>query len=61
MIHKELEHHGRSTRQAEADADSLIATTGLTLAKSEKRPAVIIGTDTDLLTNMVIYLKQLLK
>src|SRR6218665_2166298 len=34
MIIMKFQHHGISTRQA--DADSLIASTGLTLAKSEK-------------------------
>jgi hypothetical protein len=36
MIRKEFEHQVVRTRQAEDNADSLIATTGLTLAKSEK-------------------------
>src|SRR6218665_3217659 len=53
MIITKFQHHGISTRQADADADSLIASTGLTLAKSEKKPVVIIGTDTDLLVILV--------
>src|SRR6218665_146305 len=36
MIITKFQHHGISTRQADANADSLIASTGLTVAKSEK-------------------------
>src|SRR6218665_556607 len=36
MIITKFQQHGISTRQADADADSLIASTGLTLAKSKK-------------------------
>src|SRR6218665_3188052 len=48
MIIKKFQHHRVNTRQADADVDSLIASTGLTLAKSKKKPVVIIGTDIDL-------------
>ena len=54
MIRRKFEYHRISTKQAEADADSLIATTGLTLARS--KPAVVIGTDTDLLVILVSQL-----
>src|SRR6218665_2975989 len=53
MIIKKFQHHRINTKQADADADSLIASTGLTLAKSEKKPVVIIGTDSDLLVIIV--------
>lgn len=53
MIRRKFEHHRINTKQAEADADSLIATTGLTLARSESKPVVVIGTDTDLLVILV--------
>src|SRR6218665_2477308 len=36
MIITKFQHHGISTRQADANADSLIASTGLAVAKSEK-------------------------
>jgi len=53
MVRKQFEQNGISSKQAEADADSLITSTGLTLAKSEQRPVVIIGNDTDLLVILV--------
>src|SRR6218665_82880 len=53
MIITKFQHHGISIRQADADADSLIASTGLTLAMSEKANFVIIGTDSDLLIILV--------
>ena len=53
MIRKKFEHHRIRTDQADADADALISTTALTLAKSESQPIVVIGTDTDLLVILV--------
>lgn len=53
MIRKEFQQQGITSKQAEADADSLIANTGLTLAKTHERPVVVMGTDTDLLVILV--------
>ena len=55
MIHKEFAHEGMSSNQAKADADSLSATTALTLSKLQPMQVVVIGTDTDLL---VIFLSE---
>jgi len=56
MIRKKFEHHRIRTDQADADADALISTTALTLAKSESQPIVVIGTDTDLLVILVSHI-----
>lgn len=44
---------GIHVKQAEADADTLIVSTALTTAESEELPAIVVGTDTDLLVMLV--------
>ena len=58
MLRKQFEQNNISSKQAEADADSLITSTALTLAKSEQRPIVVIGNDTDLLVILVSQVTQ---
>jgi hypothetical protein len=58
MLRKQFEQNNISSQQAEADADSLITSTALTLAKSEQRPIVVIGNDTDLLDILVSQVTQ---
>ena len=45
----ELQCAGVLVKQDPADADRLIASTALTLAQTEMKPVVVVGTDTDLL------------
>ena len=40
-------------KQDPADADILIVSTALTLAKTERRPVVVVGTDIDLLVMLI--------
>ena len=47
---------GIRVKQAEADADTLIVSTALAVAKAEELPVVVFGTDTDLLVLLVINL-----
>ena len=45
----ELQRAGVLVKQDTADADHIIVSTALTLAQTERKPVVAVGTDTDLL------------
>ena len=49
----ELRHAGVIVKQDTADADHLIVSTAMTLAQTERKPVVVVGTDTDLLVMLV--------
>ena len=49
----ELQHAGVIVKQDTADADHLIVSTAMTLAQTERKPVVVVGTDTDLLVMLV--------
>ncbi|MES9882393.1 MAG: hypothetical protein ABW185_16095, partial [Sedimenticola sp.] len=55
MLGEELTLHIEDVviKQAEADADSLIVTTALSIARSQSKSVVVLGTDTDLLVMLV--------
>ncbi len=53
MLTDELRHSNITVKQAEADADSLIISTALSVSQSLSKPVVVIGTDTDLLVMLV--------
>ena len=50
----ELQCAGVFVRQDPADADHLSVSTALTLEQTERKPVVVVGTDTDVLV-MLIY------
>ena len=47
------ELHGVIVKQDPADADHLIVSTALTLAQTERKPVVVVGTGTDLLVLLI--------
>ena len=49
----ELQHAGVLVKQDPADADHLIVSTALTLAQTERKPVVVVGTDTNLLVMLI--------
>ena len=49
----ELQHAGVIVKQDAADADHLIVSTALTLAQTERKPVVVVGTDTDVLVILI--------
>ena len=53
MVSENMRTVGIRVIQAEADADTLIVSTALTVAETEKLPVVVVGTDTDLLVMLV--------
>ena len=54
VISERMRMAGIRVIQAEADADTLIVSTGLTVAETEKVPVVVVGTDIDLLAMLVV-------
>jgi hypothetical protein len=55
MLSEFLVSNGIRTEQAEADADVLIAKTGIDLA--ENYPTIIIGEDTDVLVLLLYFIQ----
>ena len=53
MVSEKMRMAGIRVIQAEADADTLIVSTALTVAEKEEVPVVVVGTDTDLLVMLV--------
>ena len=51
----ELQRAGVFVKQDPADSDHLIVSTALTLAQTERKPVVVVGTDTNLL---VMFISQ---
>ena len=49
----ELQRAGVLVKQDPADADHIIVSTALTLAQTERKPVVVVGTDTDLLEMLI--------
>ena len=49
----ELQRAGVLVKQDPADADHLIVSTALTLAQTERKPVVVVGTDIDLLVMLI--------
>ena len=54
----ELQCAGVLVKQDPADADRITVSTALTLAQRERKPIVVVGTDTDVLV-MLIYINLL--
>ena len=52
-LRTELQHAGVLVKQDPADADPLIVSTALTLAQTERKPVVVVGTDIDLLVMVI--------
>ena len=50
---RELERAGVLMKQDPADADHLIVSTVLNLAQAERKPVVVVCTDTDLLVMLI--------
>ena len=57
----ELQGVGVFVKQDHADADRLIVSTTLTLAQTERKPVVVVGTDTDLLVIFIILISILFR
>ena len=53
MLCEKILLSGIHVKQADADADTLIISTALTIAESENLPVIVVGTDTDLLVMLV--------
>ena len=49
----ELQHAGLIVKQDPTDIDHSIVSTALTLAQTERKPVVVVGTDTDLLVILI--------
>ena len=49
----ELQHAGVIVKQDPADADHFIVSTALTLAQTERKSVIVVGTDTDLLVMLI--------
>ena len=52
-LRTELQHAGVIVKQDPADADLLIVSTALTLAQTERKPVVVVATDTELLVMLI--------
>ena len=54
----ELQRAGVLVKQDPVDADLLIVSTALTLAQTERKPVVVVGTDIDLLARISILFRN---
>ena len=52
-LRTELQHAGVLVKQDPADAHHIVVSTALTLAQTERKPVVVVGTDIDLLVMLI--------